>query len=183
MTQAIATRTHVSTAVRNLIAGYGVSGEDALGVLRETAEQLVDELQNTPQAAYELVRLRSAGGELEILKEEGGCVSDAELAKRLHVSSRQTIHNYREKGKIFAIPVGARNFVYPAWQVYRNELLPGLEPVLSVLRSQKTSPVGIALFFLNPAEALDGDRPLDLLRRGEAEEVFLHAERHGVVGA
>lgn len=183
MNQAPVIKTDVSVAVRNLIAGYGVSGEDVLSVLRQTAEELVDELQNSPRAAYELVRLRSAGTELEILKEEGGCVSDAEFAKRLNVSSRQTVHNYRDKGKIFAVPVGARNFVYPAWQVYRNRLLPGLEAVLSVLRSQKMSPVGLALFFLTPAEALDGDRPLDRLRRGEEQDVLLHAERHGVVGA
>jgi hypothetical protein len=134
--------------------------------------------------AFELVRLRSLGAEQELLAEEGGVISDAEFAHRLHLKSRQTVHNYRDAGKIFAVPKGSRNFVYPAWQIQGGALLPGLEAVLAVLRQKKkTSPAGIALFFLTPAEALDGKRPLDLLRQSETAEVIRHAQRYGVIGS
>jgi hypothetical protein len=104
------------------------------------------------------------------------------LAKRLSVS-RSTVHNYREAGRIFALPRGPRNLVYPAWQVHEGRLLPGLEAVLKVLRGPRTSPLGLLLFFLTPAEALDDRRPLDLLRAGESDAVMAHAQRYGVIGA
>jgi hypothetical protein len=169
-------------AVQSLLAGYGLVGRDALSVLRSVGERMTGDVENAP-TAFELVRLRSLGAESEVLAEEGGAISDAEFAKTLHLKSRQTVHNYREAGKIFAVKKGARNFVYPAWQIHNSALLPGLEAVLAVLREKKTTPIGIALFFLTPAEALDGDRPLDVLRAGEPAEVVLHAQRYGVAGS
>jgi len=129
------------------------------------------------------VRLRSIGTENEILQEEGGLVSDAELAKALGLNSRQTILNYREGCKILAVPRGGRNFGYPAWQAHHGTLLPGLTNILKTLRKNKTSPLGCVLFFLTPAEALDDKRPLDLLRHGKIDEVQLHAERYGNIGS
>src|SRR3954465_525190 len=147
-------------AVQSLLAGYGLAGREALTVLRSVGERITRDVDNAP-TAFELVRLRSLGAESEILREEGGSISDAEFAKRLHLKSRQTVHNYRETGKIFAVKKGARNFVYPVWQIRNAALLPGLEAVLKTLHERKTSPLGIALFFLTPAEALEDKRPLD----------------------
>jgi hypothetical protein len=169
-------------AVQSLLAGYGLAGKEALTVLRNVGERFTQEVES-PSTAFELVRLRSLGLEQDILAEEGGAISDAEFAHRLHLKSRQTVHNYREAGKLFALPKGARNFVYPAWQIHRGALLRGLEAVLKELQKKRMSPSGTALFFLTPAEALEGKRPLDLLRQGETEDVLLHAQRYGVIGS
>src|SRR3954465_5303453 len=147
-------------AVQSLLAGYGLAGREALTVLRTVGERITQDFDNAA-TAFELVRLRSLGAESEILSEEGGAISDAEFAKRLHLKSRQTVHNYREAGKIFAVKKGARNYVYPAWQIHDSAVLPGLEETLKSLVGKNTSALGIALFFLTPAEALDDRRPLD----------------------
>lgn len=169
-------------AVQSLLTGYGLAGKDALSVLRQVGERISQDDESTA-TAFELVRLRSLGVEQELLSEEGGVIPDAEFAHRLHLKSRQTVHNYREAGKIFAVPKGSRNVVFPAWQIHEGALLPGLEAVLKVLREKKSSPAALALFFLTPAEALDDKRPLDLLRQGETAEVLRHAQRYGVIGS
>jgi hypothetical protein len=168
-------------AIEALLNGFNLRGLKALRLLRRVAERVGE--ATSEEEAFERVRLRSIGVGDDILSQEGGAVSDAALTKLLNVSSRQTIHNYREAGKLFAVARGERNNVYPAWQVYDHRLLPGLSDVLKILREKKVSPLGKVLFFLTPAEALAGERPLDLLRRSEVDEVVLHAHRYGVIGS
>jgi hypothetical protein len=43
--------------------------------------------------------------------------------------------------------------------------------------------MGILIFFLTPAEALEDERPVDLLRRGEIDEALRHAKRYDVIGS
>lgn len=169
------------TAIEALLAGFGLRGAKSLPLLLRVAEKAQDMTSATD--AFNRVRLRSMVVEEEILGEEGGLRSDSQLAKALGLKSRQTVHNYREAGKIFAVPKGERNFLYPAWQVHKAGVLPGLAPVLEILSAKKVSPIGTVLFFLTPAEALNDKRPLDLLRRGETEEVIQHAERYGIIGS
>ena len=164
-----------------VLSAMGVRGRDVLPVLVRAGEKAT-RADEDRVAAFNRVRLRSIGADDDALAEEGGAVSDAALAKRLSVS-RSTVHNYREAGRIFALPRGPRNLVYPAWLVHEGRLLPGLEAVLKVLRGPRTSPLGLLLFFLTPAEALDDRRPLDLLRAGESDAVMAHAQRYGVIGA
>ena len=134
---------------------------------------------DTEEIAFQRVRMRSQGAEEKLLLEEGGVFSDAEFAEKLGVRSRSTIQNYREQNRIFAVPRGTRNLCYPAWQIFKKDLLPGLGETLGALAGAKPDPFGIVLFFLTPAEALDDERPLDLLRRGEAEAVIALARHHG----
>ena len=93
--------------------------------------------------------------------------------------SRSTVQNYREQNKIFAVPRGTRNLRYPAWQIFKKELLPGLGETLAALAGRKLSPFSVQLFFLTPAEALENERPLDLLRRSEVDAVVAQAEHYG----
>ncbi len=167
-------------AIQRLLTGYGLAGREALSVLRGVGERIA-RTEESPVSAFEHVRLRSLGAERDLLAEEGGTVSDAAFAKLLGVKSRQTVHNYREAGKIVAVGRGSRNFEYPVWQVRNGELLPGIETFVHILRA-KTSPIGIVIFFLTPAEALEGKRPLDLLRKGNVEDVLDHAHRYGDIG-
>jgi hypothetical protein len=134
---------------------------------------------NAEEIAFQRVRMRSQGAEEKLLAEEGGVLSDAEFAEKLGVRSRSTIQNYREQNKIFAVPRGARNLCYPAWQIFKKDLLPGLGETLGIFAPAKLDPFSTMLFFLTPAEALDDERPLDLLRRGEVEAVMAQARHHG----
>ena len=134
---------------------------------------------NAEDIAFQRVRMRSQGAEEKLLAEEGGVLSDAEFAEKLGVRSRSTIQNYREQNKIFAVPRGTRNLGYPAWQIFKKDVLPGLGETLGALAGGGPDPFSVLLFFLTPAEALGDERPLDLLRRGDVEAVVALAQYHG----
>jgi hypothetical protein len=169
------------TALLTLIKGANAPVNVVLQEIKSIGETLSSELDY--EGAYNLLKIRSLGVDDEVLAQEGGALSDAEFAKRLRQKSRQTVHNYRETGKIFAVPRGSRNFLYPAWQIYRGALLKGLDSVLHVLNEKRTPPHSIVDFFLTEAEALEGKRPLDLLRAGGVDEVVAHAHRYGDIGS
>ena len=130
------------------------------------------------EIAFQRVKMRSEGVEERLLAEEGGALTDSEFAEKLGVASRSTIKNYREQNKIFAVPRGTRNLYYPAWQIYKKELLPDLEETLHVLAEHELHPFSYVLFFLTPTEALEDERPLDLLRRNHAPTVIAHAQHY-----
>ncbi|MBM3854588.1 MAG: hypothetical protein FJ399_15795 [Verrucomicrobia bacterium] len=169
-------------AVDAVLAAAQLAGPQALRVLRVVGERL-PALSDERAAAFERVRIRSLGVEDELRNREGGGISDAEFARRLGLGSRETIRSYRGRGAIFAWEKGARNLRYPAWQIHRQALLPGLADVLAILRKMGTSPLGIIDYFLSASDELDGARPLDLLRRNRIEDVTAHARRHGAIGA
>lgn len=165
-----------------MIEAAELGTRDALHLLWVTGETLpVD--KSDQNAAFERVRLRSLGVEEEIRSLEGGGLSDAEFAARLGVSARETVRNYRERGRIFAWEKDARNLRYPAWQIHDGRLLPGLAEILAVLTKRGRSAFAIANYFLSESEELDGKRPLDLLRANQVEEVKAHAQRYGDIGA
>jgi hypothetical protein len=146
----------------------------------EIREELAE---TTREAAFERVRLRSLDADAELRNAEGGGLSDAEFAARLGLASRETIRQYRVKGRIFGWPKGSRSYRYPAWQIHRSELLPGLDRVLNVLYQKKLAPLAIISYFLTPSSGLNDVRPLELLREGKIKEVVADAERYGDIGA
>ncbi len=179
MTQALErsiAHTHHHDAVRlvaNLVKSLGFNKPDAMTNL---FLEIVQDTQVDPaEIAFQRVRMRSAKAEERLLGEEGGLLSDADFTKKLGVSSRSTIKNYREQLKIFAVPQGPRNFRYPAWQIHQRELLPGLQEVLQVLIGKyKMNPLGVVLLFLTKAEALEDQSPLELLRGAAADEDLIN---------
>ena len=166
-------------AVENLLRGYKLRGDEAVKVLAAATASFSGAPTDAERKAFEVVRRRSIGVEHDVLSEEGGAISGGEFARRLGLKSRQTVQNYRRSGRIFGLPSGMRNLVYPGWQIRNRTLLPGLADTLRVLHSRSTAPFSVALFFLTPAEALGNKRPLDLLRRGRTGEVVRHARRYG----
>ena len=142
------------------------------------ARRLVPDVANE-EIAFQRVKMHSRGVEEKLLAEEGGTLSEAEFAKKLGVGSRTTIKNHRKQCKIFAVPRGAGNLCYPVWQIHKRELLPGLQETLKALAKHKLHPFSSVLFFLTPAEALEDERPLDLLRRNEVAPVVAHAQHYG----
>ena len=169
----------LANALSAVVEAADISPRDVLHIFRLLGERLRLDEKDAP-SAFERVRLRSIGVEDELRQLEGGGLSDAAFAKRLGVSSRETVRKYREKGLIFAWEKDSRNLRYPAWQIHEGRLLPGLAEVLAILTSQEHSAFSIVNYFLSESEELGGSRPLDLLREGRLDEVKAHAERNDV---
>ncbi|WP_148218013.1 hypothetical protein [Opitutus terrae] len=169
-------------AITAMLAIAPLSASATLSVLRRVGESIAVSPDDI-DAAFERVKLRSASVELEVRRLDGGGLSDSEFADKLGIASRRRIRAYREKGKLFAWKKGARTLRYPAWQIHEGALLPGLAEVLSILDRRKMSPLAIADYFLSESDELDGNRPLDLLRKNHVEPVLAHAARHGAHGA
>ena len=103
------------------------------------------------------------------------------MGARVNVS-RETVNQWRQHDRILGWKRGVRNYSYPAWQVHRGGLLPGLESVLRALGPKKLGPLEIADYLLSESDELGG-RPLDLLRKADVEPVVEHAKRYGGIGA
>jgi hypothetical protein len=104
----------------------------------------------------------------KLLSAEGGTLFADDVAKLLHIS-RQAVVKRRRKGLLVAVNVGRRGDLYPIWQFGEDGLLPGLKDILGLLAEQ--SDWARLRFFLSENTALDGKRPLDLLRTGALDPV------------
>jgi hypothetical protein len=172
----------LAAALSAMINAGGVDATEALRVMRKVSEE-IELPKGTVDAAFERVRLRSLGADDELLDAEGGGLSDTEFASRLRIRSRETIRQYREKQRIFGWRKDLRSYRYPAWMIYRNHLLPGLDKVIAVLTHKGLQPLSMVSYFLTPSNDLGDLRPLDLLRKGQIEEVVADAERYGDIGS
>jgi nucleoid DNA-binding protein len=173
---------HLAEALSAVINATGVGGKEALRVMRTIGETMAIR-PDAEDDAFERVQLRSLGADVELREAEGGGLSDSDFAARMGLNSRETIRQYREKGRLFAWPKDMRSFRYPAWQIHRGQLLPGLAEVLAVLKEKRLEPLSIIGYFLTPSDDLEDSRPLDLLRKGNVAEVVADAERYGDIGS
>lgn len=138
---------HLAEALSAMISATGVGGKEALRVMRTIGES-IEIPRDAADEAFERVQLRSLDADAELRDAEGGGLSDSEFAARMGLSARETIRQYREKGRVFAWPKDMRSFRYPAWQVHRGQLLPGLAKVLAVLREKQLEPFRLSVTFL-----------------------------------
>jgi nucleoid DNA-binding protein len=171
----------LAAALSAMISAAGVGGREALRVMRTIGEE-IELPKDAEDEVFERVRLRSLGADAELRDAEGGGLADLEFATRLGLSSRETIRQYRGKGLIFAWRKDMRSYRYPAWQIHRQQLLPGLAEVLRVLKEEQLEPFSIIGYFLTPSDDLEDARPLDLLREGKVAEVVADAKRYGDIG-
>lgn len=125
-------------------------------------------------------RLRGLGRRDALLAAEGGALSSEACATKLHVS-RQAVDKRRLAGKLLALDVGRRGYLYPAWQLVPEGILPGLEEVLVELQGHP--PLAKARFFLSANARLGGERPLDLLRQKTVLPVLKAAKAFAEQGA
>jgi hypothetical protein len=171
----------LAAALSAVINAADVNGTEALRAMRTVSENI--RFEKIPaEAAFERVRLRSLGADDELRDAEGGGLSDAEFAAALRLSSRETIRQYREKGRIFGWKRDTRSYRYPTWQIHQRQLLPGLAQILAVLKEKRLRPLSIIGYFLTPSDDLEDLRPVDLLRDGRVEEVLADAKRYGDIG-
>ncbi len=90
------------------------------------------------------------------------------LAGRIGLKTRQSVHDWRRKGRIVGWQNARRGYVFPAEQLDgQNRPLPGLDRVAGRFADGCAAWVWLT----TPRPSLDGATPLELLGRGEVERV------------
>ena len=152
-----------------------VDSSERLEKLGEALESLpkVGEEEASREAALEAARMRNLVRVLRDrtrLKEESFRTGEVE---DLLVVGRERLRQMRERGEILGVVRGERRpTLYPRWQFGADgEVLAGLPGVISAAREAGMGPEELHFFMTEPDERLDGESPVDLLRRGEAERV------------
>lgn len=125
-------------------------------------------------------RLRGLRAKTELIEAEGGALAVEQVAELLRIS-RQAVDKRRRAGKLLGVQAGRRGYAYPAWQFASAGVIEGLEGVLGELAEH--DPWMTLAFFLTPNLRLDGRRPLDCLRAGDAAAVRRAARAYGEQGA
>ena len=91
-----------------------------------------------------------------------------EIATRIGLKARQSVHDWRSKGRIVGWQNARRGYVFPAAQLDgRNRPLPGLDRVAGMFADGYAAWVWLT----TPRPSLDEATPLALLARGEVERV------------
>jgi hypothetical protein len=116
----------------------------------------------------------------QLLNAEGGTWTVDQVASYLRVS-RQSVDKRRRAGKLLALTVGRRGYLYPSWQFDRHGVLRGWETLLRVSETQ--DPWARVIFMLSPNDRLENKRPIDALRAGNVDEVKAVASAFGQHGA
>ena len=95
-------------------------------------------------------------------------LTSKEMATRIGLKARQSVHDWRRKGRIVGWQNARRGYVFPALQLDgRNRPLPGLDRVARPFADGYAAWVWLT----TPRPSLDGAEPLALLARGEVERV------------
>jgi hypothetical protein len=125
-------------------------------------------------------RLRGLRAREALLSGEGGAFTSAQAAEALGIT-RQAVEKRRHAGKLLAVNIGRRGYLYPSWQFTPEGVLPGIEQVLIALSDH--DPWMRLAFMLNANTALGGQTPLDELQRRNVEPVLRAARLYGEQGA
>lgn len=132
--------------------------------------------------AATIAAARAAGIEArdQLLGAEGGVWPVERVAKFLGLS-RQGVDKRRKANRLIGLAMGRHGYLYPSWQFSRTGTVSGLEDVLDILRRHDAW--SQVIFMLSPNDRLDGATPLEVLRRGQVEEVKRAASLSGEHGA
>jgi hypothetical protein len=110
-----------------------------------------------------------------LLEAEAGVLSAQQLAEHLGITALG-LGKRRKKGQVFWLEVGD-GYVYPAFQIGADGLLPGVRDVLDAFAI--ADPWTSVNFMLTGDARLGGRRPIDLLREGNIASVVRAARAHG----
>lgn len=92
-----------------------------------------------------------------------------QLAARVGLKTRQSVHNWLRQGRVIGWRGAKRQYLFPADQIdERGRPLTGLEPILDHFGDGYAAWVWLT----TPLSALDGQKPLQLLRSGERDRVM-----------
>lgn len=161
-----------------LINGFAelVAAEDSSERLSEIESALealprVGEEGVSREAALEAARMRNVARVLEDrarLKEE--CLRSGAVEKALGVG-RERLRQMRERGQLVGIVQGERRpTLYPYWQFTgEGDLIEGLERVVAAAHEAGMGSERLHFFMTEPNARLDGERPVDVLKSGEAD--------------
>ena len=95
-------------------------------------------------------------------------LTSSELAARVGLKTRQSVHDWLRSGKIVGWQGAKRGYVFPTEQFdERNRPLPGLKRVVMQFEDGYAAWVWLT----TPRHSLDGEEPLTLLARGESDRV------------
>lgn len=101
--------------------------------------------------------------------EEENLLTSDELAARVGLKTRQSVHDWLRKGKIVGWQGAKRGYVFPEGQLDERGRPPeGLEKVVSYFDDGYT----VWFWLTTPRNSLDGMEPLTLLRKGEIDPVL-----------
>ncbi len=142
------------------------------------APEMVD--RTDPEQILAGARARGLEARQQLLDAEGGAWTVDQVASHLGLS-RQAVDKRRKAGKLLALTVGRRGYLYPAWQFARHGVLPSWETILRELAAH--DPWAQVIFMLSPSDRLGDQRPLDALRHGTVDEVKAAASAFGEHGA
>ena len=102
-----------------------------------------------------------------------GLLSSDEIAARMGLRSRQSVHDWRRKGQLIGWRSAKRGYVFPEGQLdARGRPVEGLERIAPFFPDAWAAWVWLT----TPQAALDGETPLALLGRGDAARVTAAAE-------
>lgn len=124
--------------------------------------------------------MRGLEAKHRLVEQGGGALTAAQAARALGLS-RQAVDKRRLAGRLLALALGRRGYVYPAWQFTPSGTVKGLEEILGALREH--DPWMQAAFFLNRNSRLGDRTPVDMLRAGRLEEAMAAAHAYGEHGA
>ena len=92
-----------------------------------------------------------------------------QLAARVGLKTRQSVHNWLRQRRVIGWRGAKRQYVFPADQLdERGRPVTGLEPILAHFGDGYAAWVWLT----TPLPALDGQKPLQLLRSGERDRVM-----------
>ncbi|RUV31745.1 hypothetical protein [Mesorhizobium sp. M5C.F.Ca.IN.020.32.2.1] len=80
---------------------------------------------------------------------------------------RSTLHVWRRRNEVIALPKGRRTHVFPLAQFVDGRPVDGISQVLAELENPRSA----WLWLVRPSRLLDGKIPLDLLKRNRAAQV------------
>lgn len=157
----------VSAMVANMVdLGLVLTGLDrrrpsAVETIAGPASVVVDAAEAERQ-----VSARTRDGAPETL------LTSEELAARIGLKTRQSVHDWRKKGRIVGWQNTRRGYVFPAAQLdERNRPLEGLDHVAELFGDGYAAWVWLT----TPRPSLDGVAPLALIAEGEVERVVVAA--------
>lgn len=159
-------------AVRGALAAAGAvltqegtpeAGQGKIEIIGDRSEP-----RFTPEEAGKIIEEHTV-----VCEPDEEVLSSNEVAQRLGLRSRQSVHDWLRKGKLVGWQTAKRGYLFPARQFdRRNRPIEGLGEIVALFED-----ADVAWDWLTaPATTLDGEEPLNVLAKGERKRVIEAAE-------